>query len=111
MAAAIAVGLVGQALTLLPSLAAIVAGLGATCIALFVAQALSLSFIGVAAKSARSAAVGMYVSIYYVGGAIGGAAPIPLWHRFGWPGVVALVCAVMLGMAFVALRFWRVPGR
>ncbi len=107
LALAVAAGIAGQALTLLPSLAAIVAGLAATCIALFVTQALALSFIGTAVSRAKSAAVGLYVCVYYAGGALGGVAPIWVWHRFGWPGVVALVSAVMAAMAGVALRAWR----
>ena len=104
---AVAVGVAGQAVTLLPSLAAIIAGLGATCIGLFVTQALSLSFIGVAVRHARSAAVGVYVATYYVGGALGAVAPIGVWRHAGWPGVVALVSAAMLAMAGLAVRFWR----
>ena len=104
---AVAFGIAGQAATLLGSLAAIVAGLGATCIALFVTQALSLSFIGTAVRHARSAAVGMYVAIYYAGGALGAVAPSWLWRHAGWPGVVGLVCATMLGMTALALGYWR----
>ncbi len=104
---AMAVGIAGQALTLLPSLFAVIAGLGATCIALFITQALSLSFVGAAVRQARSAAVGLYVAIYYMGGALGAVAPIGLWQQAGWPGVVGLVCAAMLAMAGLALRFWR----
>ena len=107
VALAVAFGIAGQALTLLPSLAAVIAGLGATCVALFVTQALALSFIGTVVRRAKSAAVGLYVAIYYTGGALGGVAPIWLWHREGWPGVVALVSAVMAAMAALALRFWR----
>lgn len=105
--AALAIGICGIGLTLLAPLAAIVAGLALACMGLFVAQTLSLSFIGVAARQAKSAAVGLYVTVYYLGGAIGGVAPIWLWHRFGWPGVAALVALVMAGMGGVAARFWR----
>jgi MFS family permease len=107
VALAVAVGIAGQCVTLLPSLAAIVAGLAASCVALFVTQALSLSFIGTAVRQARSAAVGLYVAVYYVGGALGAVAPIQLWRWAGWPGVVALVSVAMLVMAGLALRFWR----
>jgi predicted MFS family arabinose efflux permease len=109
IALAVAVGIAGQAITLLPSLAAIIAGMAATCVALFITQALSLSFIGITARRAKSAAVGLYVCVYYGGGALGGAAPIWLWQHAGWPGVVALVAAVMALMAGVAARFWRSP--
>ena len=110
LALAVAGGIAGQALTLLAFLPAIVAGLAATGVALFVTQALALSFIGTSITRAKSAAVGLYVCVYYAGGALGGVAPIPLWHRLGWPGVVALVSTTMAGMAAVAWRFWRAPA-
>src|SRR3546814_7525637 len=40
---------------------------------------------------ARGAAVGLYVTSYYIGGSVGGILPAPLWSHFGWPGVVALI--------------------
>ena len=106
VAGGVALGLGGLLLTLPPSLAAVVAGLALVCIALFVCQALALSFIGVAARGARSAAVGLYVAIYYVGGAVGGVAPNALWRWGGWPPVAALIGVVMVAMALVAARFW-----
>jgi predicted MFS family arabinose efflux permease len=107
MAAAVAIGIGGIALTLLPSIVAIVAGLALTGVGLFVTQALSLSFIPTAVRQARSAAVGLYVTTYYIGGALGGVVPIGLWRRAGWPGVVALVACVMAAMAGLAIRTWR----
>ena len=107
MAAAVAVGLGGLALTLRDSVPAIVAGLAAVGVALFVTQALSLSFIPTAVRQAKSAAVGLYVSVYYTGGALGGVVPIGLWRAYGWPGVVLLIGAVMATMVAVAARTWR----
>ncbi len=104
---AVGCSIAGLSLTLAPSLPLAIAGLAATCVGLFVTQALSLSFIGVTVRQAKSAAVGLYVTIYYVGGAIGGVAPLGLWRQFGWPGVVALVVAVLCAMAATATRFWR----
>ena len=106
VAGGVAFGLCGLLLTLAPSLAAIVAGLALVCVALFACQALALSFIGVAARGAKSAAVGLYVAIYYVGGAIGGIAPNGLWRIGGWPPVAGLIGAVMIAMAAVAVKFW-----
>ncbi len=103
---AVACSVAGLTLTLAPSLPLAIAGLAATCVGLFVTQALSLSFIGVTVRQAKSAAVGLYVTIYYVGGAIGGVAPLGVWRLFGWPGVVALVIAVLCAMAATASRFW-----
>jgi predicted MFS family arabinose efflux permease len=101
------VAIAGELLTLAPSLPAVVAGLVLASAGLFVAQALALGFIGLAAPRARSTAVGLYVTIYYVGGALGGILPGGLWHRFGWAGCVALVCVVVAVMAAAAVATFR----
>ena len=62
--------------------------------AVFVEQSLTISYIGVAAQRAKSTAVGLYVTSYYVGGSLGGILPAGIWHWAGWPGCVALSAAV-----------------
>ncbi|MDA8253408.1 MAG: MFS transporter [Rhodospirillales bacterium] len=97
----------GELLTLPSSLPVIVLGLAIACAALFVAQALALGYIGVAVQRARSSAVGFYVAVYYVGGALGAVLPAPVWHRAGWPGCVAVVCAAIAAMAAAAFLTFR----
>jgi predicted MFS family arabinose efflux permease len=101
------VAVAGEVLTLVPHLAAVVAGLVLASAGLFVAQALALGFIGVAAPRARSTAVGLYVTTYYIGGALGGILPGGLWHRYGWAGCVALVCVVIVAMGMAAVVTFR----
>ena len=100
----------GLALTLAPSLPAIVLGLGVTAACGFVCQTVSTSFVAVTAGEGRSSAVGLYVTCYYVGGSVGGALPGLAWHAAGWPGCVATVAAVLLVMAALVGRFWRQPA-
>jgi len=109
-ALAAAVAIAGELWTLLPTLPAVILGLALASAGLFVAQALGLGFIGVAAPRARSSAVGIYVSTYYVGGALGGLLPGGLWHRFGWPGCVALACAMIFAMGIAAVATFRDPA-
>ena len=71
LAAAMAVGIGGAALTLEPHLASVIAGLAVCCTGVFVAQAASTGHIGTAAKGDRALAVGLYVTCYYVGGSAG----------------------------------------
>jgi YNFM family putative membrane transporter len=106
-ALAAGVAMAGELLTLVPDLATVVAGLVLASAGLFVAQALALGFIGLAAPRARSTAVGLYVTIYYVGGALGGILPGGLWHRFGWTGCVALLCVVIAAMGGAATMTFR----
>ena len=97
----------GEALTLLPTLPTAVIGLCLVVAGLFAAQALATGFIGVAARQARSSAVGLYVTIFYIGGSAGGIMPGWIFRHQGWPGVAALVALVMAGMMASALACWR----
>ncbi len=98
---------VGLLCTLAAPLPVIVLGLLLICCAIFVQQTLATAFVSTAAREAKSAAVGLYVTCYYIGGSAGGIVPAPFYHAFGWIGCVA-VMAVMQGlMLALALRFWR----
>ncbi len=107
VAGATALALAGLLLSLLPALWAIIAGLALIAAAVFVEQSLTISFIGEAAPTAKSAAVGLYVTCYYVGGSLGGILPAGIWHLAGWPGCVALSMAVQLIMLAIACLCWR----
>jgi predicted MFS family arabinose efflux permease len=105
---AVSGAMVGSALTLVPSLPAVVAGLALACTAVFVSQSASTAFLPRAApEELRSVASGLYISSYYVGGAVGGVLPSAAWHLGGWPACVALVITVQLGTMLLALRYWR----
>lgn len=106
---ALSVGLAvgGLLLTLLRPFACIMAGLALLMCGAFFEQALAMGYIGVAARRARSTAVGLYVSCYYIGGSLGGILPAPLWQRSGWSGCVLLVVLVQLALSALALCFWK----
>jgi len=103
----------GLALTLAGPLPLVIAGLLVVCSGIFVQQTLATAFVGMAAREAKSTAVGLYVTFYYVGGSFGGLAPAGVWRAFGWPGCVALVAAMQVAMLCMVLRFWgqRREGR
>jgi MFS transporter, YNFM family, putative membrane transport protein len=99
----------GLLVTLAPSLVAIMAGLAIAAASGFVFQTCATSYLTATATQARSSAVGLYVTCYYVGGSVGAVAPAPAWRLFGWPGCVGLTVAVLL-IALVTVRhFWRDP--
>jgi predicted MFS family arabinose efflux permease len=110
LALAILLACGGLLVTLVPVSAVVIAGLAALSGGLFVVQALCVGFIGAAAGHARSSAVGIYVTIYYIGGALGGVLPGLVWHEAGWSGVVALIVAVLLSVLAIAARFWPMPA-
>jgi predicted MFS family arabinose efflux permease len=108
---ALGAAVLGGLLTLAHRLGWVELGLAATCTAVFVSQSASTAFLRVVAPAgARSAASGLYVSSYYLGGAVGGVLPAVAWHLGGWPACVALVAALQLATIALAWRFWR-PAR
>ena len=107
---AIAVSASGVLLTLVPSVATIVAGLGVMSVGVFAAQAASQGYIGVVARDHRSTAAAIYITIYYTGGGLGAVLPAAVWTHGGWPATVALVVAVQAFAAGLAALLWTVRG-
>jgi YNFM family putative membrane transporter len=107
VALAIMLAIIGLALTLVHALAEVIAGLAIMCGGLFVVQTLSLGYIAATVRKAVSTAVGLYVTAFYIGGALGGIAPAAVWQRGGWPAVVALLIALLAGMLALTALFWQ----
>ncbi|MGH9703089.1 MAG: MFS transporter [Candidatus Acidiferrales bacterium] len=109
LAISAAIGILGVLLTLGTSLGFVIAGLAICCTGVFIAQAVSTSYIGTVAEHSRALAVGLYVTSYYAGGSVGATAPAWLWDWGGWPACVALVVTVQVITAGIALVFWSRP--
>nr|MCR5899080.1 MFS transporter [Burkholderia sp. HAN2018] len=107
-AAALAIG--GALLTLSDHVPVILAGLALGSTAVFVEQASANTFISQAASSARSTAIGIYLSCYYFGGSLGSILPVPGWHRWGWAGCVAFVVVAQAVVGVLVYRFWGTGG-
>lgn len=101
------VWLAGLIVTLSGSLPWIIAGLALSTCGGFLCQTSATSFVAVNARAGRSAAVGLYVTFYYIGGSVGGFLPGAVWDRAGWPGCVAMVAVMLALMGLAVLRFWR----
>ncbi|MDT3712823.1 MFS transporter [Pseudomonas soli] len=101
-------GIAGSALTLSPSLWLIVLGLALSSTGVFLAQAAANAFITAQAPRQKSAAVGLYLSCYYLGGSFGAFVPGGLWERWGWGGCVALIVVFQLLPLLIARGSWRV---
>ena len=106
IASAMAIGGAGALLTLLPSLAAIVAGLALCSTGVFIAQATTSSYIGAVTRRDRALAVGLYSTCYYAGGSTGGALPSIFWAAGGWPACVVAVVLVQAAGAAIAFTQW-----
>ena len=77
-----------------------------TSVSGFACQATATGLLAQRAGSARSSALGLYVTCYYLGGSTGATAPGFVWARAGWPGCVALVIVVLVAMGVLVARFW-----
>ena len=93
-------------LTLLPSLVATIAGLALAAAFGFMCQACSTSYVALTARQARTSAVGLYVTFYYLGGSVGGVAAGLAWVIAGWPGCVGIALLVLAIVAMLVWSFW-----
>jgi YNFM family putative membrane transporter len=104
---ALSVWTCGILLTLAPSLPVIIFGLFLITGSGFYVQVCCQSFVATNAREGNSSAVGLYVTSFYIGGSFGGLIPGLLWSSTGWPGVVALIVAMLLIMAGLVRFAWR----
>ena len=86
----------GLLLTLAHWLPAVIAGLAIFSSGIFVSQSAATVLMGQVAGRARSAAAGLYVTFYYVGGSAGTALTAWFWLQGGWPACVGLFAATSL---------------
>jgi MFS transporter, YNFM family, putative membrane transport protein len=107
---AVAFSSLGVLLTLSGPIWLIVLGLALCSSGVFVCQAASSGYVGLAADRARSAAAGLYVTFYYLGGSAGAVLPGYIWSIAGWSGCIALIVAVQIFAGTIALLFWKNPS-
>jgi predicted MFS family arabinose efflux permease len=99
----------GVLCTLIQNLWAVLAGLALCASGIFVCQSAANSYVATSAGRARSAAAGLYVGVYYLGGTLGATVPGLAWRGGGWPSCVMLIVAVQLLTVGLALVTWRSP--
>ncbi|HEY1753798.1 MAG TPA: MFS transporter [Bryobacteraceae bacterium] len=110
LAVAIAVSILGVALTLGESLWLVIAGLAVCCTGVFSAQASASAFVGTAARQNRGLAIGLYSTFYYLGGSAGASAPGLFYAWGGWPACAAFIAAVQALTILIALLYWKPAG-
>jgi MFS transporter, YNFM family, putative membrane transport protein len=102
----IALWVVGALLLLAPPVVVIIAGLTLCAVCGMVCQAVSTGYVTLTAKEGRSLAVGLYASMYYIGGSAGAFLTGLAWASAGWPGCVAVIVAVQVIMAVIVAAAW-----
>ncbi|HEX9558931.1 MAG TPA: MFS transporter, partial [Reyranella sp.] len=109
--AVIAAWACGAVLLLAPPVSAIIAGLVLCAACGMLCQTISTGYVTAIAKDGRSSAVGLYVTSFYIGGSMGAFLPGLAWNSGGWPACIAMVIAMLAGMALIAtLAYGRVTA-
>ena len=103
----IAVWLVGALLLLAPPVGIIIAGLTLCAACGLLCQAVSTSYVITTAHEGRSSAVGLYASIFYIGGSAGAFLTGFAWNAAGWPGCVATIVAMQMIVATIVVVAWE----
>ena len=94
----------GLLLTLAPRLSIVIAGLAIFSSGVFVSQSAATVLTGRVAEYARSAAAGLYVTFYYLGGSAGIVATAWFWTHGGWSACIGLFVTLSLAtLGFSAL--------
>ncbi len=97
----IAVWIVGALLLLAPPVPIIIAGLTLCAVCGMLCQTVSTGYVTLTAKEGRSSAVGLYASVFYIGGSAGAFLTGLAWTAAGWGGCVALIVAMQAIMAVI----------
>jgi len=101
---ALTVAGVGLPLLLLPTLWVVLVGLALVGIGTFFAQAIATGFVSRTAIRDRSAASGLYLASYYLGGLAGSALLGQIFERFDWAACVLVIAIALVLAALLALR-------
>jgi len=102
----IALWIVGALLLLAPPVGVIIVGLTLCAVCGMVCQAVSTGYVTLTANEGRSSAVGLYASVYYIGGSAGAFFTGLAWASAGWAGCVAVIVAVQAVMALIVAIAW-----
>ncbi len=104
MAAGFAVASAAVLGTLSGSLPAVVLGLVALCVGMFMVQGTAPAFVNASALEAKGGAGALYTTFYYLGATFGSVLPGYAWQAWGWPGVVA-ACLASFSAGLAAVLF------
>jgi predicted MFS family arabinose efflux permease len=103
----IAVWIVGALLMLAPAVGMILAGLTLCAMCGMLCQTVATSYVTITAAEGRSSAVGLYGSIFYIGGSAGAFLTGLAWSTAGWNGCVATIVIMQVIMAVIVFVAWQ----
>jgi len=97
---------VGALLMLAPPVTLILAGLTLCAVCGMVCQTVATGYVTLTAKEGRSSAVGLYASVYYIGGSAGAFLTGFAWDMAGWGGCIATIVVMQAIMAVIVAAAW-----
>lgn len=86
----------GTLLTLASSLAVIIGGVALFTCGFFGAHSSASGWVSRRAATYRAQASSLYLFSYYLGSSISGTLGGLFWVSFGWPGITAMICLLLL---------------
>jgi len=98
--------ILGALLLLAPPVPIILIGLTLCAVCGMLCQTVSTGYVTMTAKEGRSSAVGLYASVFYIGGSAGAFLTGLAWATAGWTGCVVLIVAMQVVMAVIVAAAW-----
>ena len=111
MMGSLALELAGVLLTGAPSLPLTILAIAMLTCGFFGAHAVASGWVSRRAQSDRAAAASLYLFAYYLGSSVLGSVGGEFYSHLGWPGIMALVAALILGALALARQLARREGR
>src|SRR5271154_6407568 len=102
----IAAWIAGALLMLAPPIVLILAGLTLCAVCGMMCQTVATGYVTMTAKEGRSSAVGLYASLYYIGGSAGAFLTGLAWDAAGWPACIATIVAMQVIIAVIVTFAW-----
>nr|WP_320016190.1 MFS transporter [uncultured Desulfobacter sp.] len=100
LSSALGIVTIGLVLTAGSSLWMVILGIVLFTIGFFGAHSVASAWVGRLAAHSHAQASSLYLFFYYLGSSISGTIGGTIYHRWAWPGVVALIL-VLVGIAFI----------
>jgi YNFM family putative membrane transporter len=94
----------GLLVTLVDAVVAVVLGVGLATFGFFAAHSVASSWVGRRAQPPQALASGIYLFFYYLGSSVVGWFTGYVYEHWAWPGVVALLGAILGIALLIALR-------
>jgi MFS transporter, YNFM family, putative membrane transport protein len=103
----IGIWIAGVLMMLASPLTVMLTGLTLCAVCGMLCQAVSTSYVTTIAKEGRSSAVGLYATMFYIGGSAGAFLGGIAWTFGGWGGCVAMILAMQLIIAAIVAIAWK----